>query len=522
MSTQFEFKDRKVKFKEIKVLDANEETVESFYASISDVVEEGEEGTPLNAENLNAMKNGIKSELKDELKEYLQEDTSDENNDQLSSEMNFKKIVCTGDTTNQEISDVVNLFFNDSNYSDNATLTLKIVGDVNITDEPIAGDINSKTNPARFFDLGVQGYTGNKRVVIDWSEANISEKNYLITPNQWASCFNVAFVYNACKGITHLGLKVKFTFQVVSTSFTDVYGTVATAIRGDYIEVVGGEIEVTSIGTWSGQSGSGGAEGINSNNSKIEDCTVMATHVGRGRAVAYVGNNNEYIDCTAEVTSNSGADYGFYTNYSTHKQCKSTATHGEVIYGYRGNCNHYVSCEANATNSEINTSISHGFMGESNDYDRCTSKASNKYGYGYSGVSNRYTYCTALGIGNANGTDNGTGVGIMGANSMVLGCTLMGYDEDGLSVFGYKSKSGSEGSYHMIRDCVFKRVVSDNHDGTNGRAIYIDDASLSQAYVIEGNLIDKDIVEISGKEPNDVNYLYRSNVHTLALTQTLG
>ncbi|MBR7159412.1 MAG: hypothetical protein IKD20_00070 [Clostridia bacterium] len=529
------FQDRKTNYQQIDLVDEKGNIIsgERYLVKITtpnEAVEE--EGTPLNAANMNKLCQisiGVSNEevLEAGVVGYDADTRVMKVGDGKTKWQELKGIkrdvnedvwtyYANGENDNLTLPAIVSEIISDSRLPSNACIKLKVCGvlGVNLHETLLDGNINERTNPKSIFTFEVIDNSADRRVEIDWSDAIIPQ---ITTSTQSSGSLYMAMIRTKSGLISHTGAKIDFSFVVENNCTVNAYG-----YFGDGINYEKCEANVNSTSNGTGQSSGGYTYGFVGNNCKLNRCKSNTSQVGAGGCSGYYGNKNRYEYCEAVATSETGAGYGFYTNYSTHNLCKSTATHGVVIYGYRGNYNHYVSCEADATNSEINTSISHGFMGENNDYDRCTSKASNKYGYGYSGVSNRYTYCTALGIGNANGTDNGTGVGIMGANSMVLGCTLMGYDEHGLSVYGYKAKSGSVDSYHIIRNCIFERAVTDNHDGTNCRAIAIEEASMSQAYVIDGNVIDSGMIELVGIAPNSTDYLYLNNVHSIALTHTLG
>lgn len=242
-------------------------------------------------------------------------------------EINKRQLVyvCNGINDNVIITNMTRAFYNSITLSDSANLTIIVNGTVGITPGVTVGAGTSAMNPFRFFDTGITGYTGNRKLYIDWGNASFPSlnRNFAVDSNTYVALFhnNGSFIHHD---------KLNFNFTITRTS---------------------GIAYVIAIGN-------------NGSNCHLSNSNIYCIGIGAGYGVAHYGHYSNVINCNLNsYSTNGGLSFANNANYCKIVNCNlNSYSNGNGDSAANGGTNCLITnCNLNGTNDSNGRGI--GNMG---------------------------------------------------------------------------------------------------------------------------------------------------------------
>jgi len=353
------------------------------------------------------------------------------------------KLDTNGKADNEVLSGMVNDFLAPGGVhaTDNAQMKISVSGTVGVNGNFTAGDWTSQTNPLRFFNFGIDGYTGKRKVYIDFENATIPPFTYAANTMTSGVSYYVDFIY-ATSGVDINISNIKFAASISG------YGGTGTRAFGCYINGKASARVTNCTGEGHGDPSSnsygygcyldGNAMAV------VADCTGIAGGSAYDQGCYGYGcylNGNAAAKVT-NCTGTAGSGYGCFLSGNATAEvtnCSGIGS-GDYSYGY-GNGNGYGCYLAGNSRAVV---------------INCTGTASapwsSSYGYGcYLAGNARAVVTNCAGSSNAGpsyGSSYGYGCYLAGnATAEVCNCTGTGNGTGVDSNFGLDMGSGGYGCY---------------------------------------------------------------------------
>ena len=417
---------------------------------------------------------------------------------------------CNGQTDNVEITNIVKDFYNSATLSDTANLKLTIVGKIGITNYKLFGD-GSYADNYRTFELGVNGYTGNRKVIIDWGGAEIPELSF----NDGTTWSRLILIVNCDVPLTMVNLNVKITrtsngyvYCCKGNNFNlydcDIH--VYNTAQGVSSAIVGNEAYLQNCKFYN----YGGAQYVNNtidgDNAKIINCKFETI----GRSVYPINSEGAFIQgcrITTEGTSTVQIECNSKNNCTFLNCTLVISGRGTLRCNSGTNC-YFINCTLIAESSDLESSVSAN-QGSSCYFVNCTLSAtsanwSSSGARGNSASSCLFIGCTLTAINNrANGYAYGANVW----RGVMIGCDLSAY----VPVGGTGQAAGFFLNSSATNNCIIigcKFVNNPPSGYEQNSSIIVDGTDIGGRYMITNNFISGNIITHTStgsnyvKEPN--------------------
>ena len=417
---------------------------------------------------------------------------------------------CNGVNDNEEITNIVKEFYNSATLSNNANLKLTIIGKLGITNYKLYGD-GSYDDNYRTFELGVNGYTGNRKVIIDWGGAEIPELNF----DDGTTWSRLILIGNCDTPITMINLNVKIT----RTSNGYVY-----CCKGDNFNLYDCDIHVynTAQGVSTAIAGNevylqnckfynyGGAQYTNNtidgDNATIINCKFETIE----RSVYPINCEGAFVQgchITAEGTSTVQVQCNSKDNCTFFNCILEISGKGTLRCNSGENCN-FINCTLLANSTDSNSAVSAN-QGSSCYFLNCKLTATGNY-FSSSGVKgNSASNCLFMGciLSAVNNRVNGYAYGANVWRGVMIGCELSAYVPEGGTgqAVGFFLNSSASNNC-IINGCKFIDNPPSGYE--QNASIIIDGTDTGGRYMITNNFISGSIITHTAtggnyiKEPN--------------------
>ena len=197
---------------------------------------------------------------------------------------------CDGVNDNQRLSNLIKDFYNSQALADNANLKVVIKGRLGVTNKKLYGSGTYADN-YRVFEFGVSGYSGNRRVFLDFSGAEVPEINTIVEG------------YNYYTIIDNLNIPIS------------IYG----------LSIIARQTRMQ------GMSGSGAyLNCFKGNGYTLTDCNISSLNESNNGSYAVSGENNTFNNCSFTVKGSNAVSYAITGNKAKVVNCKFNSLSGDV------------------------------------------------------------------------------------------------------------------------------------------------------------------------------------------------